>query len=333
VIWPGSAGKIVAFSRGKFSCGEGAAERIIFVGVDEARWKMVGFLRLGAVLAALCLLDSTQPAPGCPQISRLLVPGLGLRHSRRDGKGFKRLRGGKAEEEGWEVPGHAWDQSRSAVKVYIFIPGIGSAWGGAWEDHVSARFEEQSMDVRVEGFPVDGGKDKNYRLKIQLFFPVEAGKCTFSLRADRITVTLPKVANGGLWPKLAKMTRLTLDDIPTLPESFRAEPEEAETSRAGSRAVSVDDGQESSTKKMEVSSSHQQQMLAFPIPNCKPLLARARMRIYHQHTGFAEPVSLPPPPPCTETWSHEERGRHVPWVSPLILASQHASCVSRLREG
>ena len=124
------------------------------------------------------------------------------------------------------------------------------------------------MDVRVEGFPVDGGKDKNYRLKIQLFFPVEAGKCTFSLRADRITVTLPKVANGGLWPKLAKMTRLTLDDIPTLPESFRAEPEEAETSRA----VSVDDGQESSTKKMEVSSSHQQssRCLLFPSRTASP---------------------------------------------------------------
>jgi hypothetical protein len=235
---------------------------------------MVGFLRLWAVLAALCWLDSAQPAPSRPQISRLLVPGLGPRHIRRDGDGFRRLRGGKAEEDGWEVPGHAWDQSRSAVKVYIFIPGIGSAWGGAWEDHVSARFEEQSMDVRVEGFPAHGGKAKNYRLKIQLFFPVEADKCTFSLRADRITVTLPKVANGGLWPKLTKMTRLTLDDIPTLPESFRAEPEgtEAEPSRAGS----VDDGQESSKKKMEVCSSRQQQILAFPLPLCKILLI-------HQH--------------------------------------------------
>ena len=135
------------------------------------------------------------------------------------------LRGGGA----WEVPKYAWDQTRDLVKLYVFLDGVESAWGGDWEEHVAVKFGPMSVEVSVDDLTGSDGVAHSYKLALSLFSPITPEKSTFALKTDRISISLSKETLGGLWPKLTRVTSLTIDDIPTLPEGFRRPIQDAGT--------------------------------------------------------------------------------------------------------
>lgn len=205
------------------------------------------------VLLASWWLQPSLPIMAMPRLSSSAVTSSVLLRRGDFVRGYSppRLRGGEgstSEDNEWEVPRHAWDQSRNVVKVYIFLSGIGTAWGGHWRDHVDVVFGERAVEAKVRGMPGSGGGEQSYRLNLQLFSTIDVTKCTYTVRGDRISLALPKVVQGGLWPKLTKVGRLTLDDIPTLPDSFRADPEPPRAVRQNQEEWTA----QNSSSKMEV---------------------------------------------------------------------------------
>jgi ankyrin repeat protein len=109
-------------------------------------------------------------------------------------------------------PRYAWDQDPVVVNVYVMLDGV-----GAVHDNVQVIFEPKSLFVYIPG--VNG---RDYCLSIpELYDKVVESGCRYTVREDKIYITMEKSYEGSLWPKLKAVQHLGLDDIPVLPESFR----------------------------------------------------------------------------------------------------------------
>jgi ankyrin repeat protein len=109
-------------------------------------------------------------------------------------------------------PRYAWDQDPEVVNVYVMLDGV-----GAVRDNVQIIFESKSLFVYIPG--VNG---TDYCLSIpELYEKVVESGCRYTVREDKIYITMEKSYESSLWPKLKAVKHLGLDDIPVMPESFR----------------------------------------------------------------------------------------------------------------
>eukprot|EP00296_Roombia_truncata_P000832 JP436535.1.p1 GENE.JP436535.1~~JP436535.1.p1 ORF type:complete len:232 (+),score=32.13 JP436535.1:35-697(+) len=86
-----------------------------------------------------------------------------------------------------------WDQEGKNIKVYISLDGVGSLPS----ESVTCEFGLHSFDLKVVGL-----QDKNYRLYPKnLMHPIVTESCKYTVRANRVVVTLVKQESKH-WDKL-----------------------------------------------------------------------------------------------------------------------------------
>jgi hypothetical protein len=151
------------------------------------------------------------PFPPCSRIPRPALP----RHPWEPRVSALRLSGGSGIGE----PRYAWDQTPEEVQLYIFHDGIGGLWR---EDQGTCVLTVSNSSVAFR-FREEGGAQ--WLLDLPLCFAVDATASHYKVRKDRISVKLRKATPGAIWPALRQVDRMTLEDVPPLPESFRAPPE------------------------------------------------------------------------------------------------------------
>ncbi len=127
-----------------------------------------------------------------------------------------RLRGGGRKRS---EPRHAWDQDKEQVKVYIFLDGIGGAWTGEASERFQVDIQPHLLHVSVKDFQ---GCDWELHLD-PLHAKVNPQKSCFAVRKDRISIKLNKDVEGAVWPKLLRVEHLTMEEIPPLPDAWRAD--------------------------------------------------------------------------------------------------------------
>ena len=73
-------------------------------------------------------------------------------------------------------------------------------------------------------------------LNIKLYQAVDPAASFYKVRKDRISIKLRKASPGAIWPSLRQVDEMTLEQVPPLPESFRA-PKEDSAPAADARAT------------------------------------------------------------------------------------------------
>jgi len=137
-------------------------------------------------------------------------------------------------------PRHAWDQTPEDVQLYIFHDGIGDAWR---EGDASC-----SLNIRnssVEFYFLEGGGAK-WSLNIALYCGIDPSASHYKVRKDRISIKLRKIFHGQVWPALHPVDILTMENIPALPESFKAPKDvsDAQAERAAAELAKMKDSDE-----------------------------------------------------------------------------------------
>jgi hypothetical protein len=133
-----------------------------------------------------------------------------------------RLKGGLTGE-----PRHAWDQTPDEVQIYIFHDGIGDVWQAENKNMCALTISNSSV---VFYFLEESGA--KWSLDLPLLFAVDPIASHYKVRKDRISIKLKKLVRGAVWPSLRAVDKMTLDDMPPLPESFRAPKEAIEAEAA-----------------------------------------------------------------------------------------------------
>jgi len=122
-----------------------------------------------------------------------------------------RLHGGCAGGE----PRHAWDQTPEEVQLYVFHDGIGEAWH---EDDGTCALAISNSSVAFS-FREQGGA--RWCLDLVLYAEIDPAASYYKVRKDRVSIKLRKGSKGAVWPTLRRVDVMTMDQFPTLPESFR----------------------------------------------------------------------------------------------------------------
>ena len=115
---------------------------------------------------------------------------------------------------------HAWDQTPEEVQVYIFHDNIGETWREDREE-CAVTISNSSVEFRFG----EEGRVPLF-LSMHLYQAVDAAASYYKVRKDRISIKLRKAFPGAIWPTLRAFDVMTLDEVPTLPESFKAPKEE-----------------------------------------------------------------------------------------------------------
>lgn len=127
-------------------------------------------------------------------------------------------------------PRHAWDQTPEEVQLYILHDGIGDKWREDGEGcGVAIGNSSVLFAFAEEGDPV------SLSLCIKLYQAVDPAASFYKVRKDRISIKLTKASPGAIWPSLRQVDEMTLEQVPPLPESFRA-PKEDSATAADARA-------------------------------------------------------------------------------------------------
>lgn len=89
------------------------------------------------------------------------------------------------------IDSYKWGDEEKAVKVYIEIDGIGSHP----KEGVETTWAAGSVEIRIKAL-----KGENLRFKLQdLHENVDAEKATMRISGKRITLSIPKKAEGKVW--------------------------------------------------------------------------------------------------------------------------------------
>eukprot|EP00960_Hanusia_phi_P016981 499503-Hanusia_phi.AAC.1 len=121
-----------------------------------------------------------------------------------------RLRGGAP------IPKFGWDQTAGAVEIYVF--GEEMAGDGQQVPDRPVSVEDFSFQASATGFSLACSR---WELTVNdLFEEIDAAGASFKIKDKYILVRLPKAHTEVLWPKLQKISRLGLEDIPNFPASW-----------------------------------------------------------------------------------------------------------------
>ncbi|EKX39034.1 hypothetical protein GUITHDRAFT_143837 [Guillardia theta CCMP2712] len=203
-----------------------------------------------------------------------------------------RLRGGT------EIPRYGWDQTAGEVQIFVFDDE--SKENKTSERKLSA--DDFSFQARTTGFSLVCSR---WDLTIsELFFEIDASRATFKIKDKYILIRLPKADIDVLWPKLQKVSKLVLEDIPTFPASWHddadgadglegensTEPDPTEDNRQDKRDKSFQDLESSSkVKTMMIERQALERLLVAAKEN---RLAELEKALEHECKARSEPPNV-----------------------------------------